>query len=356
MSQVPWRRSVKQHPDEAIGSLVIRLAPEGLLTPGEFLKYHFGRDERRPPTDIASDREALEDLAVIGSFNVEWLYQATWKTLGTVTEFLGRRLPQGWLKPEVRRLAPGILCADSDDPWVRNEWQIRALPCDCDTGEMIIERCAKCREGLTWIRTQNVYSCAICGYDQRAAKARYAPADVLARSRDLRAYLRGDTADLPAELASLEDYEFLSLICWLTYFVALPDCVLVRPSPHEAVTGFRLAKQWPNSFDKTVDELLTRYGGNPDVVDHFWRVQVFEEALVALGRVGSQAAQTILEARLISRLRLPAGFNESKLGFIEPVARFDSRCQRFKWASPSEIDAMRSSHDRTRLRPPSSSE
>ena len=34
MTQIPWRSSVKHHPEEAIGSLVIRLAPKGLLTPG----------------------------------------------------------------------------------------------------------------------------------------------------------------------------------------------------------------------------------------------------------------------------------------------------------------------------------
>src|SRR4051794_4542700 len=86
----------KQHPDEAIGSLVIRLSPEGLLTPGEFLRYHFNRDVRPPPTDVATDPEALKDLALIGSFDVEQLPRAAWKTIGTVTEFLGRKLPRGW--------------------------------------------------------------------------------------------------------------------------------------------------------------------------------------------------------------------------------------------------------------------
>src|SRR6476620_6527567 len=99
MTQIPWRSSVKQHRGEAIGSLVIRLAPEGLLTPGEFLKYHFNRNARLPPTDIATDPEALKDLALIGSFDIEELYRAAWKTIGTTTEFLGRKLPHGWFKP-----------------------------------------------------------------------------------------------------------------------------------------------------------------------------------------------------------------------------------------------------------------
>jgi hypothetical protein len=150
MTQVPWRSSVKHHPEEAIGSLVIRLAPKGLLTPGEFLKYHFNRDDRLPPVDLATDPEALKELALIGSFDVEELYRAAWKTIGLTIEFLGRKLPREWFSPQDRRLAPGVLRADGDDPWIRNEWQIRALPCDLETGEIVIERCVNCGELLTW--------------------------------------------------------------------------------------------------------------------------------------------------------------------------------------------------------------
>jgi TniQ len=164
MSQIPWRSSVKHHHGEAIASLVIRLAPEGLLTPGELLRYHFNRSGRLPPTDIATDPAALKDLALIGTFDVEQLYQAAWRTVGELTEFLGRELPHGWFKPGLRRIAPGVMKADGDDPWIRNEWQIRGIPCDCDTGEIIVERCVSCREALTWVRIHNVYSCSACGY------------------------------------------------------------------------------------------------------------------------------------------------------------------------------------------------
>ncbi|MEA2817876.1 MAG: hypothetical protein QOI93_5755 [Rhodospirillaceae bacterium] len=320
MTQVPWRRSIKQHRGEAIASLMIRLAPKGLLTPFEFLKYHFRRDGRLSPTDIATDLEALRTLAFIGSFDVELLYAATWKVVGTMTEFLGRRLPAGWFKPGVRRLAPGVMRSD-DDPWIRNDWQIRGLPCDCDTGELIAERCANCYEALTWTRIHDVYSCGTCGYDQRLAKSRYVAPDTLVRSRALRDYLQGAGTDLPTELAALEDHEFLSLICWLPYFVAIPDRVRVRPSPHEAVTGFGLIKQWPRCFEATLDALLLGYSP-PYLVKHAVNPQVLEEALVALGRVGSKPAQAILEARMLTRLGL-SGLGDSR--FVKPVAKFNRR-------------------------------
>jgi hypothetical protein len=353
MTQVPWRRSVKQHPGEVIASLFVRLAPKGLLTPAEFMKYHFNRNGLVSPTEIGTDSQALKELALIGNFDVELLYQAMWTIVGSLTEFLGRKLPQGWFRPETRRLAPGIMKSDGDDPWVRNDWQIRGLSCDCDTGELIIERSVNCHGALTWVRVQNVYSCALCKYDQRLAKPRYVTSDTLAKSRALRSYLKGDTSDLPTELVALEDHEFLSFICWLPYFAAIPDYVLVRPSPQEAATGFSMIKRWPRCFDGTVDELLTRYGA-PDLVDDIWRMQVLEEALVALGRVGSKAAQQLLEARLLSRLSI-SGFNERNSGFMEPVVNFSSAAQRFDWPSPIDIEAIRSSQERTRRRPPSAS-
>jgi predicted metal-dependent TIM-barrel fold hydrolase len=48
-----------------------------------------------------------------------------------------------------------------------------------------------------------------------------------------------------------------------------------------------LAKQWPASFDEAVDELMIRYA---------------EEAVVAVGDVGSPAAKVILKTRLDSLL------------------------------------------------------
>jgi hypothetical protein len=361
VTQIPWRRSVKHHPGEAIGSLVIRLAPEGLLTPGEFLKYHFNRDGRLPSTDIATDPEALKDLALIGGFDVEQLYRATWKTIGAITEFLGRRLPRGWFKPELRRLAPGVLRADGDDPWIRNEWQIRALPCDFGTGEIVIERCVNCGEQLAWARIQSVCSCGICGYDQRKAKSRYAPKDILSGAREIGSFLRGDARNIPGELAALEDQDFLALIAWLAYFVALPDCVLVMPSPLDAATGFRLAMQWPHSFDDTLDDFLSSTIGCTHL-DETARIKIFEAAIVAVGRVHSRPAETLIKERLLFRLRLSDHFDERFLGFIEPVAGFASSdpgaasamVHPFNWPVPSKMEAMRSSHDRTRRRPPSS--
>jgi hypothetical protein len=176
-----------------------------------------------------------------------------------------------------------------------------------DTGEIIIERCASCSRTLAWTDLYNVYSCAVCRYDQRLATPRYVPDDLLARSRELRAYLNGNISNIPAELSSLEDHEFLSLICWLPYFVSVPDFVRVRPSPHEAVAGFGLAKQWPACFEEAVDQLMMRYA---------------EEAIVAVGRVGSPAAKGILETRLLSRLHLPTRFDETSSGFSEPVSDF----------------------------------
>jgi hypothetical protein len=174
------------------------------------------------------------------------------------------------------------------------------------------------------------------------ATPRYASTDLLERSRELRAYLKGESADVPAELASLEDHEFLLLICWLPHFVAIPDCVLVRPSPHEAVTGFGLAKRWPECFDKAVHELLIRCGRS---------VPVFEEALFAIERVPSPAARTILEGRLISPFQFPAGLLERGSGFMEPVAKFGGAAQGFEWPSPADMKEIWSNQKRRRRKP-----
>jgi hypothetical protein len=129
--------------------------------------------------------------------------------------------------------------------------------------------------------------------------------------------------------------------------VAIPNGVLVKPSFHEAVTGFEMATRRPQPFEEAVDRLLTRHKP-PDVVAHEHRARVLEEAFVALSRVGSPAAQAILATRLMSYLRLPASFGERREGFVESVEKFGG----IDYSSASDMDATRSSHDRTRSKPP----
>ena len=293
-------------------------------------------------------------MALIGSFDVEELYRAAWKTIGLTIEFLGRKLPREWFSPEDRRLAPGVLRADGDDPWIRNEWQIRALPCDLETGEIVIERCVNCGELLTWAFIHSVCLCGECGYDQRRVRPRYAPKDILSGARELGSFLRGYAHNIQGELAALEDQDFLALVTWLPYFVALPDCVRVRPSPRDAVTGFRLAKLWPHSFDDPLDDFLSSTMGSADL-DEIARIKVFESAIIAVGRVNSKSAESLIKERLLFRLHLGDYLDERAIGFVEPVAPFASRDYLFTWPVPSEMEAMRSSHDRTRRRPPPSS-
>src|SRR5262249_48601840 len=145
--------------------------------------------------------------------------------------------------------------------------------------------------------------------------------DVLDGARDLARYLRGESRDVPDELALLQDDELLSLVSWLAYFSALPECILVRPSPHDAITGFRILKRWPKCFGQTLRQLV-----NPGLMDEQERIAFFEKAVISIGRVGSTTAQGLIVEMLTTELWLSGGV-QWKSSFIKPVADFSGSAQ-----------------------------
>jgi hypothetical protein len=129
-----WRDPITPQPDESIASIVVRLAPRGLVTVEQLLRWGL-KTKPRSAVDLVNDRNALELLAGIGSFNVQDLQSRGRRTTEHGYVVLDREVPQQWLNPHKRRVAPGVLRDDGKTPFARLLWEINALSCDLSTGE-----------------------------------------------------------------------------------------------------------------------------------------------------------------------------------------------------------------------------
>jgi hypothetical protein len=137
----PWLKTIPQFDDEAIASVAVRLAPMGRIDADKLLRLHL--DMRwESVSAIAGKPEAIAELAALGSFDLQRLSMGAWKLFKDRVEFLGREL--GWFLRERRRVAPARLAADGNDARIRNLWLVSAVPCDVESGEVLLDRCPSC--------------------------------------------------------------------------------------------------------------------------------------------------------------------------------------------------------------------
>jgi hypothetical protein len=180
-------KSIEPCADESIQSLAIRLAPRALVTPDELLRFGLGHAAGLP--SLSTDGNAIDCLSELGGFNLDDVRNrgVSPATIGCLV--YKREVPFDWVNLEVRRLAPGVLINDGDTPFHRLAWQLNALDCDLDAGEVLLERCPQCGELLRWGNIATVVDCGNCHFDIRRAPLRYVPADHLSSARKLYAFM-----------------------------------------------------------------------------------------------------------------------------------------------------------------------
>lgn len=350
---VPWRKSIVPFADEAIASIVIRLAPEGLTSVKNFMRNHLDLKEWSVGS-VGSLPLAIAELAIVGSFDKADLLRRAWTHHGDKTIFMGRTLPVGWFDPQRRRVAPSMLAHDGADPWLRNGWLIRGLPCDPTTGETILDRCPKCKVLLGWTNLEKVWQCETCEFDIRLARPTYQPAGVLNMVRELAGFFNGNELPLREPFSSLTDIDILKFMGWFAHFCGLPEQMLLRPSPANAVDGYRALKEWPRTFDGVVSDLtagLDQVSGSQDILV---RTQLMMRFTSTIDRLASDAGRKLVHGRLAELFEVPHGHIHCYKKFFEPVLNFAGLKKRYEWPAPSIIEEMRSSHDRARLMPRSS--
>jgi hypothetical protein len=347
---IPWRTSIVPFPDEAIASIVTRLAPEGLTSVKNFKRNHLNLPYISVGS-IGGQPEVWKELAIVGSFDISDLERRAWSRRGDKTFFLGRALPVGWFDQERRRIAPSVLLSDGADPWIRNSWLIRAFTCDPTSGETILDRCPECHVQLGWVNLEHVWQCDKCGFDLRMTKPTYGSAKELSVIRELADFFQGNRLPLPDVFANLADIDLLKLLGWFAYFCGLPDQMLLSPSAANAVDGYRALKGWPHTFDSVVKDLITGLAQASGTSDLLIRTQLMMRFTASIDRLTTDAGRVLIRNRLAELFQVPKDHVSCYKKFFEPVMNFSGSIKRYEWPAPPTIDVMRSNHERARLIP-----
>jgi len=290
----PWRNthSVRPFAGECIASIAVRLAPHGFVKVSELLSLGLGLGRTHlallPETD-----EAVRRLAIFGSYDFDDLKTRCWSRTEHGATVYGRGMPPDWLVTERRRLAPARLIEDGDQPWIRILWQIGSLPCDPETGEMLVDRC-DCGEPLWWARTEKVWQCIECGADVRQQSAKYVPSEIWDAARELAAFIvDGRRPLLPKPFDTMPERSLFAAMNWFGYFHDLEKWL--KPAAPNALTGFRALQQWPNSFDQVLRNEA-----------HWWEQGLVRHLGGCIQRADDPQLERILRDRACEILGLPS--------------------------------------------------
>lgn len=313
----PWVSTVQQFDDEAIASLAVRLAPMGRIDTDTLLRLHLDMRGQSVST-IATKPNAIAELAALGSFDPERLSMGAWENFKDRTEFLGREFPVGWFVPERRRVAPARLAADGENARIRNVWLVAAMPCDVETGEVLLDRCPACLNLLGWTNLRTVWTCQACDFDLRFAAPRLCPPETFAAAKELASFIFDRGVRLPPPLDELPSLDLLKLCSWLAHVRMLPAELFLGITAKNAPAGFAQVKRWPHSFDETVFDLLGASTGDDLIEGNVIWSKAAGGLLATIDRLSSAKAREVVRSRLAALLGLPPGFTEALRDVTEP--------------------------------------
>jgi hypothetical protein len=292
-------KSIDARPDESIQSIAIRMAPLALVSPNELLRY--GLDHAAGLASLPTDANAIHRLGELGGFAPAEIISR-----GILRGKLGyivykREVPLDWVGFAVRRLAPGVLKDDGDTPFLRLGWQLNALDCDVDTGEVLVERCPRCAAFLRWAKIGSVVNCGECQFDVRQARSKYVPADRLSLARKFYAFMLRSGPSLPEPFDRLDDPTACHAMEWIAYFAnSAAFGKALRPSCQNAIAGLEGLYSWPDAFDRILLELNQfRKRGYGHTKKCAWLVD-------QINRAGNVELRDILLARAAKVLQAPA--------------------------------------------------
>jgi hypothetical protein len=296
----PWRKTPALKPGESIASIVTRLAPFGLVTVEQLLTLGL-QTQLKSVAGLPSDQAALKTLAAIGNFDLEELQGQSWTSTKNGFVMFGREMPNDWLKPIKRRLAPGVLRADGQTPYARSPWQLEIFCCDLGTGEFLISRCCNCNAHLQWNRVKLLTHCTGCNFDLRDAASRFVPEDTLTSARAFYRYLTNETG-LVSPFIEMSDLSIFEAMEWFAYFTDLRIGTHLSPGPVNAVRGFAALQNWPHSFDSIVEAFLSDFADPIENASSTARVSLLSTLVQAIARAGTQELYDLLLGRAIQRL------------------------------------------------------
>jgi hypothetical protein len=296
----PWRNAPVLKPGESIASIVTRLAPFGLVTVQQLLTLGL-QTQMKSVAGLPNDRVALKTLAAIGDLNFEDLLSQAWTSTKTGFVMFGREMPEDWLRPIKRRLAPGVLTADGDTPYARSLWQLEPFACDLETGEFLVNRCFNCQRYLQWNGVKRLTHCTGCEFDLRNSEVRFVSKDDLEAARAFHKYLIGET-DLPSPFKEMKDLSIFKAMEWFAYFADLRVGKYLRPVSYNAARGFSALQTWPRAFDNVVEAFLGDSAKPITGVSMTAKVALLSDLTKAIGRAGTQELHDVLMTRAIDIL------------------------------------------------------
>ncbi|MBE7731669.1 hypothetical protein [Devosia faecipullorum] len=259
----PWRTPAVFYHDEDICSLVARMAAMGAMSVRDFVVRYLGQKEL-DPAHLPFNLTAVTRLAILSGNPLEDLLAnaigGTSEAPGDIRHrglFRGVKMHQAWIGTQ-KRIAPGKLLADGDDPYVRLAWRFPALPCDIETGEMLVTRCPRCVEQLRWEATEVAF-CHSCRFDLRQARQAYADGETLQATRTLAGplglgekALAGQPLDLPPPFGDLTLEQQVKVLGWCAQLDGMLRRTGTSSSFLNAVVGLRVAQQWPQAMSELV--------------------------------------------------------------------------------------------------------
>ena len=296
----PWRNAPELEPGESIASIVTRLAPFGLVTVEQLLTLGL-QTQLKSVAGLSNNQVALKTLAAIGGLNLEDLLSQAWTSTESGFVMFGREMPDDWLRPIKRRLAPGVLRADGQTPYARSPWQLEVFCCDLENGEFLISRCCNCNAHLQWNRVKLLTHCAGCNYDLRDSESRFVPEDTLKAARSFYRYLSHEI-ELPFPFNKMSDLSIFKAMEWFAYFADLRIGTHLSPSPVNAARGLLALQNWPDSFDLVVEAFLRDFADPIAGASSTARVTLLSSLIQAIGRAGTQELHDLLLDRAIRRL------------------------------------------------------
>jgi hypothetical protein len=349
----PWRKVPVLKPGESIASIVTRLAPFGLVTVEQLLTLGL-QTKSISVAGLPNNQAALKSLAAIGNLDLEDLLSQAWTSTEKGFSMFGREMPEDWLRPIKRRLAPGVLRADGDTPYIRSPWQLEVFNCDLETGEYLINRCSNCHRNLQWFKVARLTHCSVCEFDLRNSDVRYVPADDLDAGRSFRKYLFGET-ELPSPFKEMDDLSIFKAMEWFAYFTDLRVGKHLRPVPFNAVRGFPALQKWPRAFDVVVEAFLGDFADPIAGASMEVKAALLSDLMMVIGRAGTQELHDVLLARAIHILGESVN---STIRVNKILSRLDQGPIRRGWHAYGGAgffrDLMRSSQPSIGASPPSS--
>ncbi|MCJ2050531.1 hypothetical protein [Methylobacterium sp. J-070] len=248
---------------EDIRSVAIRYAKLKRLTLDDLLIAGL-RVKEGHLTSLPLKAALAETFAELAGLDAASLRKASFGQGMDGFEVFGSSADIDMLVPHWRRVAPGSLRSDGNEPWIRAHWQIACLPCDPDTGETLTHLCPACGAELTWIRVEDLYRCSRhrCRADLRQAEPRYASTRDREMSALMLGLLRREPSALermPPVIARATQAEQVQFFSWLGALRPLVNGVIVPVGPFATFRGLGAALTYPASLDCMVRDLMAAH-------------------------------------------------------------------------------------------------